>query len=109
MIVFFIVFTIAIQNNMYKAQLVRNEQLAADVASIINTEAVLASQVHSGYTRTFTLPILLDGSEYLLELDASREDLFITFRGEKYLFFLDAPLPVADPADLQLGSVTISS
>ncbi|MBN1274903.1 hypothetical protein JXA12_01245 [Candidatus Woesearchaeota archaeon] len=106
MMLFFIIISIGIQNQMLAAQLDRNEGLARQVATLINDEAVLASKVNPGYTRGFTLPALVDGSPYTLSLYGD-EDLLVSFRGEDYLYFLDAPLRNQTP--LRPGTVIIAN
>ena len=70
-----------------------DELLAGEVANIINNEALLAQRVSSGYSRSYFLPPVVDGSTYDLTLDTSSNiDLLINYRGGSYLFFLDAPL-----------------
>jgi hypothetical protein len=91
MILFFIIVTIGIQNQMLSVQLDRNEELARQVANVVNEEALLAAEVNPGYTRTFVLPVLVDGSTYNLSL-YGEEDLVVGYRGQQYLFFMDAPV-----------------
>ena len=96
MMLFFIVLSISIQNQTIIVQGERNEELAADVASMVNNEAVLASKVNDGYSRTFTLPVTIDGGDYDMEL-LDGVDLVIDFRGESHVFFLDAELHNTTP------------
>jgi hypothetical protein len=106
MLLFFLVVTIGIQNQLLQAHVSRNEELVSELASVINNEAVLAASVEDGYSRSFTLPALLDSSEYYLQL-YDNVDLVITFRGEDYLFFLDANLTNTTP--LEPGEVWIEN
>lgn len=88
MLVFFLVVTIGIQSQLSHAQLIRNEELAKQLASIINNEVVLAQQANSGYQRSFYLPAVIEGSDYNLSL-VDGVDLVVGFRGVSYVFFLD--------------------
>lgn len=105
MMVFFIVITIGIQNRMYTAHLLRNEEIVTDLVGVINNEAVLAASVHGGYERDFTLPVLLDGGNYSLWL-YDHQDLLVQYRGASYLYFLDANLTNTTPLQPGLNSIT---
>lgn len=105
MILFFIVVTIGIQNRMYAAHMVRNEEIATELANVINNEASLAASVHEGYERNFTLPVLLDGGNYSLQL-YDGQDLLIMYRGSSYLFFLDANLTNTTPLGPGYNTIT---
>ena len=60
MILFFIIFTIGIQNRLYVAHVHENEVIAKELASVINNEAVLADPVHAGFSRSlFGLCLLM--------------------------------------------------
>ncbi len=96
MLLFFILVVAGIQNRMVGVQDDRNAELAGQLASVLNNEAVLAANVHEGYERTFYLPVLLDGSDYSLEL-YEHQDLVIDYRGREHVFFLDANLTNATP------------
>lgn len=86
---FFIVLYAGIQNRILSAKTEYNEEIVSQVANIINHEVVLAEQVSEGYNRSFTLPALLDGDEYTINLQ-NDFDLVITYHDVSYLFFLDA-------------------
>ncbi len=88
MLVVFIVFIIVIQQQTLSARMIRNEDLASQLASIINNEVVLANSVEPGYSRSFFLPPTLDGSNYSVVVE-NKQDLIINFRNQQYLFFLD--------------------
>ena len=105
MLLFFLIVTIGIQNQLLQAHISHNEELASQLASAINNEAVLAASVQDGYARSFSLPVLLDDTEYQLQLQ-NNLDLVITFRGEEYLFFLDAPLMNQTPLGPGLNAIT---
>ncbi|MBW2982875.1 hypothetical protein KY327_01065 [Candidatus Woesearchaeota archaeon] len=96
MLLFFILIVAGIQNRMVGVQDDRNQELAGQLARVLNNEAVLAETVHDGYRREFYLPVLLDGSDYSLEL-YERQDLVIRYRGSEHVFFLDANLTNATP------------
>lgn len=96
MLLFFILITAGIQSRMVNVQTDRNEELAGRLASVVNNEAVLADSVHDGYRRTYYLPVLLDGTNYTMELH-DHQDLVVRFRGGKHVFFLDANLTNTTP------------
>ncbi|MBD3209194.1 hypothetical protein GF367_02135 [Candidatus Woesearchaeota archaeon] len=96
MLVFFIGVTIGIQNQLLSVHQERNEELAAQLVSVINNEAVLAKEVNPGYRRTFYLPAVVDGTNYSLSLSDGL-DVFVRYRGGDYLFFLDANVTNVTP------------
>ena len=96
MMLFFILITAGIQDRMVGVQAERNQELAGQLASVVNNEAVLSEAVHGGYRREFYLPVLLDGSNYSLGL-YEHQDLIIRYRGGEHVFFLDANLTNTTP------------
>ncbi len=68
MLLFTIAFFAVISDKFVAAADSRSKALADDVADVIKSELDLAASAQDGYSRMFTLPDSLDGSEYSLLL-----------------------------------------
>lgn len=96
MLLFFLAASIGIQNRILAAHYERNLEVASQLANLVNNEVILAEAVNEGYSRSFYLPVLIDGDNYsLYRPTPTSEDLVVTFRGQSYLFFLDGTAPIA--------------
>lgn len=75
------------------AQQTHHQELAA-IAETINSEVIIASQVHDGYIRAFDLPYTAAGDVYTITFPSSTE-LNIRTADSEYLLFLTANVTVA--------------
>lgn len=89
MIVFFLVMTVAIQNQILQARDVQSENRVFQLHNVINNELLLAKRVHPTYVRNFYLPASLDGYSYHLYLEDQNNVLIIEYQDENYTFFVD--------------------
>ena len=89
MLIFFIVMTIAVQNQLLQARIEQHGVKAAEIASIINNEVSLAAQVNKGYERTFFIPSNINGYPYDISHSPDGYDLVIELLGRQYVYFLD--------------------
>jgi hypothetical protein len=88
MFLFFIMMTIAVQNQLAVAQQVHMDKATDELANIINNEVLLSTSVNTGYERTFFLPTTINNQEYQIELPDPQE-LVVVVAGKKYVYFLD--------------------
>jgi len=72
---------------MLEIQEAKSYQLLEDNAESVNKEIKIARSALDGYTRTFLVPLSLDGYPYNISLVADRE-LVSSFEGYEYVLFL---------------------
>jgi hypothetical protein len=82
---------------------IQNEMIVQELFTVIDTEVGLASVSPAIYTRTFFIPYLLDGRDYTIELEDSR-DIVVNFNNDLYVFFLNQTIS----GNLSKGDNTIT-
>jgi len=99
MLIFLILMTMIIQNQLLEARLEQNVIASDQLAELINSELILASQVSRGYTREFLIPAELMGTPYTLNSSADGVDLIIKFYGQEHVYFMDGNLSYIIPLE----------
>jgi len=87
MFLIFLGFTAIITSKISEAKENERQQIAEDIATLAKNELDLAKSVSDGYTRTFVLPINVEGNRYNISIIDNRE-LVVTYLDKEYVLFL---------------------
>ena len=103
MLILFASLFVGLQGQMYNLRDRESLQKMSQVANIVTTEVLLASQVGPGYNRDFYVPTTFQGGSYSIYIDDGL-DLVLQYQGLEYITFLDAQVQ----GNVDKGTNTIS-
>jgi len=83
-----LIFSALLNNRLVGIHQMNTQIKMKEVANLVITETTLAELVGDGYSRTFELPVTLEGMEYNVSIE-DKQDLVISFLGYDYVFFLN--------------------
>jgi hypothetical protein len=89
MFIIFAIFFIVIQERTIQVQQQRDYISLKEINNIIKSEVRTAQFFSNGYTRNFTLPPLIYGRQYTVNISEDRSELFFNISGLEYIDFLD--------------------
>ena len=87
MFIIFVGFTAISTSRVLEAKENERQQIAQDIAALAKNEIDLAVKVSDGYSRTFKLPVAVDGNTYSIVMIDNRE-LVVNYLDKVYVVFL---------------------
>jgi len=102
MFIVFLGITTVITSKVLDSKEAANQLLVEDLATLAKNEIDLAMSASNGYTRTFTLPVKLEGNAYGITILGNRE-LVVTYLDKEHILFLQENII----GDLNPGANTI--
>jgi hypothetical protein len=102
MFVLFLGFTAVITSKIIEVKESKRQEIAEDIATLAKNEIDLARSATDGYSRTFNLPLKVDGNIYTIEIIDNRE-LVVKYLDREYVRFLAANII----GDLNPGANTL--
>lgn len=89
MFIIFAIFFIVIQERTIQVQQQRDYISLKEINNIIKSEIRTAQFFDNGYTTNFSLPPLIYGRQYIINISEDRSELTFNLSGLEYLDFLD--------------------
>lgn len=86
MMLFLAVFLVFIQSKTAEAQEAKNREYVTNIKNLVFNEITIAEAMPPNYTKNFTLPSYLDGSNYTININEGIE-FVINFRNKEYTYF----------------------
>jgi hypothetical protein len=93
LMIVFLAFSVAIQEQIREQQQLNQRDLSVQLADLVERELLLAQRVSPGFSREFELPRMLGNEPYTIELEGT-DTLVITSSGEEYIRFLSVNVSV---------------
>ncbi len=87
-LIMFTFLALFIQTRTLEASKVRDRNYVTQLKNMVFNEINIADLMPVNYSRKFSLPVYLDGSDYIIFLDRGIE-LVINYRQEEYVYFFE--------------------
>ena len=91
MFLIFLGFIAVITTKVIESKENERQEIAEDIATLVNNEIELAKSTTDGYIRTFSIPSKMEGKVYSIEIIENRE-LVVNYVDKEYVSFLSGEI-----------------